>query len=151
MTPIFLPVFFQTSSAAAMGSGGEEDYHLVLNVALVDSGTDPDMAGRDFREDERVFEQDVGRGIQDRLDEPWVLPDPICYPDSPGCGCDVSEPFRVSFCLGIYRRSNAENIPIIERGQFTDESGEVVSFVYEWKSLYTFDLNVHEKVVGSFL
>lgn len=113
--------------------------------------TDPDVTGRDFSEDEGVFEENVGRSIQDRLDEPGVLPGPICNPDRPICGRDVSKSFCVSLCLGIYRRSYAENIPLIELGQFTDEGREVVSFVDEWKSLDPFDLNVHENVVGSFL
>jgi len=81
------------------GIRGEEDHHLVLDIALVHSGTDPDVAGRDFREDERIFEENVGRSIQDRLDEPGVLPGPICNPDRPICGRDVSKPFCVSLCL----------------------------------------------------
>ena len=61
----------------------QKDHHAVLNIALVNAGSDSNVAKREFREDEGVFHDNIFGCIKDGLDEPGVFAIQDCEPLRP--------------------------------------------------------------------
>ena len=131
--------------------GWKKDDHIVLDIALVHPGTDPNMSAGDFGEDERVFEEDIARCIQDRLDEPWVLPCSFSDANGPGSRNYISEPPGVSFRFGVDRRRYGQDVTVTKRSLLADECREVVSLMNERKPEDSLDMDTHTRMVGVFL
>ena len=75
----------------------KEDHHTVLNITLINARPDPDMAECHFREDERVFQDDVGRGVENGLNEAGILSVQLSQPHRPFGRSNINEFFSITF------------------------------------------------------
>ncbi len=119
---------------------GQEYQHPVLDVALVDTRSHPDVSAGHFREDERVLKQDIGRFVQDRLDETRIFPRHAGYPAGTVAGGDICEPSCVPTGFRVDGRCHTDNIATLQSDGRTDQCRQIVTLVYDGKAGDTDDL-----------